>query len=75
MAVAGERAGQEGRILLEGRFYRLEAGPSCGIRGEEGVVCYTTPTELKGFLKERLTRDLLPRLERQACNTMKGERR
>ena len=74
MAVAGDRAGQEGRILLEGRFYRLEAGPSCGVRGEEGVVSYTTPGELKGFLKERLTRDLLPRLERQASHMGLGPR-
>jgi predicted metal-dependent hydrolase len=66
MAIAGDRAGQEGRILLEGRFFRLEAGTSCGIREEEGVVSYTTPKELKGFLKERLIRDLLPRLESQA---------
>jgi predicted metal-dependent hydrolase len=66
LAVAGDRAGQEGRILLEGRFFRLEAGPSCGIRGDEGVVSYTTPAELKAFLKDRLVRDLLPRLERQA---------
>jgi predicted metal-dependent hydrolase len=63
MKIAGDRAGQEGRILLEGRFYRLETGSSCGIREDEGIVSYTTPGELKAFLKERLTRDLLPRLE------------
>ena len=66
MDIAGDRAGQEGRILLEGRFFRLETAPSCGVREEEGVVCYTTPGELKAFLKERLIRDLLPRLEAQA---------
>jgi len=66
MAIAGDRAGQEGRILLEGRFFRLETGPSCSVREEEGVVSYTTPGELKAFLRERLIRDLLPRLEGQA---------
>jgi predicted metal-dependent hydrolase len=66
LAVAGDRAGQEGRILLEGRFYRLEAGPSCGIREDEGIVRYTTPGDLKAFLKDRLVGDLLPRLERHA---------
>jgi hypothetical protein len=30
------------------------------------VVSYTTPGELKAFLRERLAGDLLPRLERQA---------
>jgi predicted metal-dependent hydrolase len=67
MAIAGDREGQEGRILLDGRFFRLEAGPSCAIREEEGMVSYTTPGELKLFLKDRLTRDLLPRLENQAA--------
>jgi predicted metal-dependent hydrolase len=66
LAAAGDRAGQEGRILLGGRFFRLEAGLSCGIRRDEGVVSYTSPAELKDFLKDRLVRDLLPRLERQA---------
>lgn len=66
MAIAGDREGQEGRILLDGRFFRLETGPSCAIREEEGMVSYTTPKELKAFLRERLTRDLLPRLEGQA---------
>lgn len=61
------RAGQEGRILLGGRFLSLERGPSCGIRREEGVVSYTTPGELKAFLKERLRGDLVPRLEAQAA--------
>jgi predicted metal-dependent hydrolase len=60
------RTGQEGRILLDGRFYRLEAGPSCGIEAGEGVVSYTTPRDLKLFLKKRLRDDLLPRLESQA---------
>ncbi len=58
--------GQEGRILLGGKFFRLETGPSCGIREGEGVVSYTTPRDLKLFLKERLRDDLLPRLEAQA---------
>ena len=60
------RTGQEGRILLDGRFFRLEAGPSCGIEVGEGVVSYTTPRDLKLFLKERLRDDLLPRMEAQA---------
>ena len=64
--ISRSMAGQEGRILLGGRFFRLEAGPSCGIQEGEGVVCYTTPRELKLFLKERLRGDLLPRLEAQA---------
>lgn len=63
LEISRERTGQEGRILLGGRFLRLEKGPSCCIREEEGVVCYTTPGELKVFLKERLAMDLLPRLE------------
>jgi predicted metal-dependent hydrolase len=66
MAIAGDRDGQEGRILLDGRFFRLEAGPSCRIREEDGVVSYTAPGELKAYLRERLTMDLLPRMERQA---------
>jgi len=64
--ISRSMTGQEGRILLGGRFFRLEAGPSCGIQEGEGVVCYTTPRELKLFLKERLRGDLLPRLEAQA---------
>jgi predicted metal-dependent hydrolase len=60
------RTGQEGRILLDGRFYRLGAGPSCGVEEEEGMVSYTTPRDLKLFLKKRLRDDLLPRLEAQA---------
>lgn len=67
LAIGEDREGQEGRILLEGRFYRLETGPSCAVREEEGVVTYTTPMELKTFLRERLSRDLLPRLEREAA--------
>ncbi|MDD1667239.1 MAG: M48 family metallopeptidase [Methanomicrobiales archaeon] len=66
LAIARDRAGQEGRVLLGGRFYRLETGPACAVREEEGVVTYTTPKELKAFLKERLTATLLPRLEREA---------
>jgi len=66
MAIAGDREGQEGRVLLEGRFFRLETGPSCCIREEDGVVSYTTPKKLKAFLKERLVRDLQLRLEREA---------
>ncbi|MDD1661323.1 MAG: M48 family metallopeptidase [Methanomicrobiales archaeon] len=61
------RSGQEGRILLDGRFYRLEAGPSCRMAAGEGVVGYTTPRDLKLFLKEKLRDDLLPRLETQAA--------
>jgi hypothetical protein len=64
--ISRDRTGQEGRILLEGRFYRLEAGPSCGIEEGEGVVSYTSPRDLKLFLKDRLRDDLLPRLEAQA---------
>jgi predicted metal-dependent hydrolase len=64
--ISRDRTGQEGRILLEGRFYRLEAGPSCGIQEGEGVVSYTTPRDLKLFLKDRLRDDLLPRLKTQA---------
>lgn len=60
--ISRDRAGQEGRILLGGRFLRLEKGPSCGIREREGVVCYTTPRALKDFLRERLREDLSPRL-------------
>jgi predicted metal-dependent hydrolase len=67
LAIGQDREGQEGRILLGGRFYRLERGSSCGIHEEEGVVSYTTPGDLKAFLKERLTRDLRPRLEREAA--------
>jgi len=63
--ISRERSGQEGRILLRGRFYRLEKGPACGIR-EEGVVSYTTSRDLKAFLKGVLRHDLLPRLEAQA---------
>jgi predicted metal-dependent hydrolase len=59
-------AGREGQILLGGRFFRLEAGPSCEIRELEGMVGYTTPGDLKHFLRERLRGDLLPRLEAQA---------
>ncbi len=66
LAIGEDREGQEGRILLEGRFYRLETGPSCAVREEEGVVTYTTPMELKGFLKDRVTATLLPRLEMEA---------
>jgi predicted metal-dependent hydrolase len=65
--ISRDRAGQEGRILLDGRFLSLEKGPSCGIREGEGVVSYTTPRDLKGFLKGRLGEDLLPRLVRQAA--------
>jgi predicted metal-dependent hydrolase len=65
--ISRDRAGQEGRILLGGRFFSLRAGPSCTIHEGEGVVGYTTPGELKGFLKEMLRRDLLPRLEDQAA--------
>ncbi len=64
--ISRDRAGQEGRILLGGRFFRLETGPSCGIQPDEGVVSYTTPRDLKIFLKKRLRDDLLPRLETQA---------
>ena len=64
--ISRERTGQEGRILLDGRFYRLEAGPSCGIQEGDGAVGYTTPRDLKLFLKDRLRDDLLPRLEAQA---------
>lgn len=67
LEISRDRTGQEGRILLGGRFLRLENGPSCGIREVEGVVSYTTPRELKLFLKERLRGDLLPRLEGQAA--------
>jgi predicted metal-dependent hydrolase len=65
-AISRDRTGQEGRILLDGRFYQLEAGPSCGIQEGEGVVSYTTPRDFKAFLKDRLRDDLLPRLEAQA---------
>jgi predicted metal-dependent hydrolase len=65
--ISRDRAGQEGRILLDGRFLRLEKGTSCGIRECEGVVSYSTPKDLKGFLKGRLAEDLLPRLVRQAA--------
>ncbi|MGA2934629.1 MAG: SprT family zinc-dependent metalloprotease [Methanomicrobiales archaeon] len=58
--------GQEGRILLGGKFFRLETGPSCGILKGEGVVSYTTPRDLKLFLKKELREDLLTRLEAQA---------
>jgi predicted metal-dependent hydrolase len=58
--------GQEGRILLGGKFFRLETGSSCGIWESEGVVSYTTPRDLKLFLKKRLRDDLLPRLEAHA---------
>jgi hypothetical protein len=64
--ISRDRTGQEGRILLEGRFYRLEAGSSCGVGEREGVVSYTTPRDLKLFLKARLRDNLLPRLEAQA---------
>ena len=60
-------AGREGQILIGGRFFRLEAGPSCGIHEGEGVVSYTTPRDLKHFLRARLRDDLLPRLEAQAA--------
>jgi predicted metal-dependent hydrolase len=65
--ISRDRAGQEGRILLKGRFLRLEKGPCCGIREGEGVVSYTTPGDLKDFLKERLREDLFPRLVEQAA--------
>jgi len=64
--ISRDRTGQEGRILLNGRFHRLEPGPACGIQEGEGVVCYTTPRDLKLFLKGRLRDDLAPRLEAQA---------
>ena len=66
LEISRDRAGQEGRILLGGRFLRLESGPSCGIREEGGVLSYTTPGDLKAFLKKMLRSDLLPRLEAQA---------
>jgi len=59
-------AGMEGRILLGGKFFRLETGLSCRIRDEDGVVSYTTPKDLKVFLKKKLREDLLTRLEAQA---------
>ena len=64
--ISQDRAGQEGRILLGGRFFRLETGLSCGMQPEEGLVRYTTPRDLKIFLKKRLRDDLLPRIEAQA---------
>jgi hypothetical protein len=64
--ISRDRAGQEGRILLRGRFLGLEHGPSCGIREGEGVVSYTTPKDLKAFLKEKLRDDLFPRFVEQA---------
>jgi len=65
--ISRDMRGQDGRILLGGRFLRLETGPSCGIREDEGVVSYTTPRELKAFLKKLLRSDLLLRLEAQAA--------
>jgi predicted metal-dependent hydrolase len=65
--ISRDREGQEGRIILGGRFLRLENGLSCGIREGDGVLTYTTPRELKNFLRERLREDLLPCLEAQAA--------
>jgi predicted metal-dependent hydrolase len=65
--ISRDRDGQEGRIILGGQFLRLENGLSCGIRDAEGVLSYTTPKELKDFLREWLREDLLPRLEAQAA--------
>ena len=59
-------AGQEGRILLGGRFLRLEGGPSCEIRQEEGILSYASPRDLKEFLKGQLREDLLSRIQVQA---------
>ena len=64
--ISRSRTGQEGRILLDGRFYRLGAGPCCRVEEEEGMVSYTTPRDLKLFLKGRLRDDLIPRLEAEA---------
>ncbi|HUK38291.1 MAG TPA: SprT family zinc-dependent metalloprotease [Methanomicrobiales archaeon] len=61
--ISRDRAGQEGRILLGGRFFRLGKGDACGIDPGEGVLSYTTPRELKAFLKRMLRSDLLPRIE------------
>ena len=65
--VSRDRAGQEGRILLDGRFYRLEPGEACRVDEEEGIVTYTSPRDLKRFLKKRLREDLGRRLEAQAA--------
>jgi predicted metal-dependent hydrolase len=65
--ISRDRAGQEGRILLGGRFFRLETGRACGVDEEEGTVTYTTPRELKRFLKGMLRSDLIVRLEAQAA--------
>ncbi|MGE5832458.1 MAG: M48 family metallopeptidase [Methanomicrobiales archaeon] len=70
--ISRDREGQEGRILLGGRFFRLENGPSCGIRAEEGGITYTTPGDLKAFLKDRLRGSLLPRLEAHAIRMRVG---
>lgn len=64
--ISRSMAGMEGRILLGGKFFRLETGPSCRIREEDGVVSYTTPKDLKVFLKKKLREDILTRLEVQA---------
>jgi len=65
--ISRDSLGQEGRILLGGRYLRLEAGPACLVREGEGVVSYSTPGDLKAFLKTLLRRDLVPRLEAQAA--------
>jgi predicted metal-dependent hydrolase len=70
--ISRDRAGQEGRILLGGRFFRLETGPACGVEEEEGIVTYTTPRELKAFLKGVLGNDLNSRLEAQAAKMHLG---
>jgi len=67
LEISRDREGQEGRILLEGRFLRLENGASCTINGEEGKLTYTAPGDLKAFLKDRLRENLLPRLRDRAA--------
>ncbi len=67
LEIARDRDGQEGRILLNGRFYQLAVEPDCGIREDEGRITYTSPGALKAFLKARLRASLLPRLEEWAA--------
>ena len=43
--ISRNMAGMEGRMLLSGKFFRLEAGLSCMIRDGDGVVSYTTPKD------------------------------
>jgi predicted metal-dependent hydrolase len=70
--ISRDRDGQEGRILLGGRFLRLERGHLCGVREEEGRIIYTTPGDLKDFLRDRLRRALLPMLGARSAQMRVG---